>query len=67
MASNLPPLDVKANVFTPRRPYDAIEAEDVAKQAPWSKWGWGLFVPLVFAGNVVVATFAWFIIALVMG
>jgi hypothetical protein len=67
MASNLPPLDVKANVFTPHRPYGATEAEDVSRQAPWSKWGWGLFLPLAFAGNVVVAIFAWFIVALLMG
>jgi hypothetical protein len=60
MASNLPPLDIKVNVLTPHRRYGAI-------QAPWSKWEWGVFVPLAFAGNVVVAIFAWFIVALVMG
>jgi hypothetical protein len=61
MASNLPPLDIKANALTPNRRYGAI------REAPWSKWGWGLLVPLVFAGNVA-AIFAWFILALwVMG
>jgi hypothetical protein len=55
MASNLPPpLDIKANALTPNRRYGAIQ------EAPWSKWGWGLLVPLVFAGNVVAAIFAWF-------
>jgi hypothetical protein len=61
MASNLPPLDIKANTLTPNRRYGAIQ------EAPWSKWGWGLFVPLVLAGNVVMAIFAWFIVALIMG
>jgi hypothetical protein len=34
--------------------------------APWSVLSWGLFLPLVFAGNVVVATLAWFTVELVM-
>jgi hypothetical protein len=34
--------------------------------APWSKLSWGLFVPLVFAGNVAVATLAWIIVGLVV-
>jgi hypothetical protein len=62
MASNLPPLDI--NVLLPRRRQGAM---DVLKQPPWSKWGWGLFVPLVFAGNFAVAILAWFIAALTMG
>jgi hypothetical protein len=33
---------------------------------PWSKLSWSLFLPLVFAGNVVVAILAWFIVELVM-
>jgi hypothetical protein len=61
MASNLPPLDIKADSLTPNSQYGAIQ------ETPWSKWGWGLLVPLVFAGNVVVAVFAWFIVALVLG
>jgi hypothetical protein len=62
MASNLSPLNIKANALTPDRRYGAIQ------EAPWSKWGWGLLVALVFAGNVVVAIFAWVIAALwVMG
>jgi hypothetical protein len=34
--------------------------------APWSKLSWGLFLPLVFVGNVVVATFAWIIVGSLM-
>jgi hypothetical protein len=34
--------------------------------AAWSSLSWGLFIPLVFAGNVAVATLAWFIVELVM-
>jgi hypothetical protein len=69
MASKLPPsdIDIKANVFTRHRRYGAIQGEDIPRQGPWSKWGWSLFVPLAFAGNVVVAIFAWFVVALVMG
>ena len=60
--ASLPQLDIKANGLTPNRRYGAIQ------EAPWSKWGWGLLVALVFAGNVLVAIFAWFIAALwVMG
>ena len=33
---------------------------------PWSKLSWSFFLPLVFAGNVVVAVLAWFIVELVM-
>jgi hypothetical protein len=34
--------------------------------APWRDLGWGLLFPLVFAGNVVVATLAWIIVGWVM-
>jgi hypothetical protein len=61
MASNPSPLNIKANALTPNRRYGAIQ------NAPWFRWGWGLFIPLVFAGNVIVAIFAWYIVALVMG
>jgi hypothetical protein len=44
----------------------AMWPESLSELAPWSKMSWGLFVPLVFAGNVVVATLAWFIVELVM-
>jgi hypothetical protein len=40
--------------------------EGLPALAPWSKLSWGLALPLVFAGNVVVATLAWIIIGLVM-
>jgi hypothetical protein len=44
----------------------AVWTEGLSTPAPWSKTSWGLFVPLVFSGNVVVATLAWFIVELVM-
>jgi hypothetical protein len=60
--ASLPPLDIKANGLTPNRRYGGIQ------EAPSSKWGRGLLVALVLAGNVLVAIFAWFIAALwVMG
>jgi len=34
--------------------------------APWCNLRWGLLFPLVFAGNVVVATVAWIIVGMVM-
>ena len=45
---------------------EAIWPEGLSTFAPWSKLSWGLLVPLVFAGNVVVATLSWFIVELVM-
>jgi hypothetical protein len=30
--------------------------------APWSAPSWGLFVPGVFVGNVVLAILAWFVV-----
>jgi len=32
-------------------------------QAPWHSLSWGLFLPLVFAGNLVLTTLAWIIVA----
>jgi hypothetical protein len=29
---------------------------------PWSTLGWGVFVPAVFVGNVVLAIFAWYFV-----
>jgi hypothetical protein len=34
--------------------------------APWSKLSWGFLLPVVFVGNIVVATSAWIIVGLVM-
>jgi hypothetical protein len=33
-------------------------------RAPWHNLSWGLFLPLVFAGNVVLATLAWIIVSM---
>jgi hypothetical protein len=43
-----------------------ISTEALPKFAPWSKLSWCLLLPLVFAGNVVVAVLAWVIVELVM-
>jgi hypothetical protein len=43
-----------------------ISTEALPKSAPWSKLSWSLLLPLVFAGNVVVAVLAWVIVGLVM-
>ena len=32
----------------------------------WQDLNWGLVLPLVFAGNVVVATLAWFLVGFLM-
>ena len=37
-----------------------------AAGAPWRDMSWGLFLPLVFAGDVVIAILAWTIVGLVM-
>ena len=35
--------------------------------APWRNLSWALFLPLVSAGNVVMATLAWIIVGWIMG
>jgi hypothetical protein len=44
----------------------AVWPERLSIAAPWPKTSRGLFVPLVFSVNVVVAILAWFIVELVM-
>ena len=74
MSSNLFQQDTEARVFrvadASRRDngfwQGASWPEGLPALAPWSKLSWGLFLPLVFAGNVVVATLAWIIVGLVM-
>jgi hypothetical protein len=39
-----------------------LQTSDATRLAPWSVLTWGVFVPGVFAGNVVLAIFAWFIV-----
>jgi hypothetical protein len=43
-----------------------ISTRALPKFAPWPKSSWYLLLPLVFAGNVVVAVLAWVIVGLVM-
>jgi hypothetical protein len=79
MGPNLLQRDTKASAF---RASDASRRDNGLSQeglsqgviwpegfptvAPWSKLSWGLFLPLVFGGNVVVATLAWIIVGLFM-
>lgn len=71
MASNAR-RDTKASAFpapdvaTRRDKGLANWPEGLPALAPWSKLSWGLFVPLAFAGNVVLSTLAWFVVGLVM-
>jgi hypothetical protein len=76
MAANLPQRDTKArvspasNVAKSRHgtglSKGAISPEGLPTLAPWHKLGWGLFLPLVFASNVIVATLVWSIVGLIM-
>jgi hypothetical protein len=51
MASDLP---------SPAR--EVAQTSDRAGLAPWSSLSWGVFIPAVFAGNLVLAIFAWFVV-----
>jgi hypothetical protein len=71
MVSN-PQRDTKASVFpasdvaTSRDKALANWPERLPALAPWSKLSWGLFIPLAFAGNVIMSILAWFVVGLVM-
>jgi hypothetical protein len=39
-----------------------LQTSDATRPALWSVLTWGVFVPAVFVGNVVLAIFAWFIV-----
>jgi hypothetical protein len=45
---------------------EATGKSAAARSAPWRDMSWGLFLPLVFAGDVVIAILAWTIVGLVM-
>jgi hypothetical protein len=52
----------------PHQPYPASEAAEVLQGnalATWSKLKWSFFLPLLFVGNVVAGTLAWFVVGLV--
>jgi hypothetical protein len=61
MASDLLQRDTEASGVAESR-----RGKGLSTLAPLSNLSWGLFIPLVFAGNVAVATLAWFIVELVM-
>jgi hypothetical protein len=62
MASKLHPHDQRDAISSQW----GISTEALPKLAPWSKLSWSLLLPLVFAGNVVVAVLAWVIVGLAM-
>jgi hypothetical protein len=70
MASDALQNDTEASVFPNNDgnglSQGAIWPEGPPTLAPWSNLSWGLFLPLVFAGNVVVAALAWIIVGFVM-
>jgi hypothetical protein len=37
-------------------------ADATVENAPWSRLSWGVVIPAVFAGNVLLAIFAWFVV-----
>jgi hypothetical protein len=44
----------------------AVPILSLPPHAPWRNLSWGLFLPLVFASNVFVSTFAWTVVGLAM-
>jgi hypothetical protein len=75
MASNQPHSDTEARMHLTPNVAKSRHANGFSQRAiwpqlptlsPWHKLGWGLFLPLMFAGNVVVATLAWIIVGLVI-
>jgi hypothetical protein len=49
-------------LFLGDREATLFQTSDAA--TPWSSLSWGVFVPALFVGNVVVAILAWFIVEL---
>jgi hypothetical protein len=73
MASELPQCVTEASVF-PKSDlakswhgsvFSQVDIWPEPTLAPWSKLSWGFFLPLVFAGNVIVIGLAWFLFELV--
>ena len=48
--------------FRPSKMSHMSISASLPSAAPWRNLSWGLFLPLVFAGNVVMATLAWIIV-----
>jgi hypothetical protein len=47
-------------------PYGQPTLLSLPALAPWRNLSWGLFLPLTFAANVVVASLAWIIVWLII-
>jgi hypothetical protein len=75
MSSNLFQIDKDANAFTTfdigmNRQDEGPPERTSSQKGPFARWNkprWGLFLLLVLAGNVLVATLAWIIVRLVTG
>jgi hypothetical protein len=49
-------------LFSGDRESMLFQVADTAWLPPWSTLSWGVFVPAVFVGNVVLAIFAWLVV-----
>jgi len=75
MALNLPQIDTSAFAASGigmNRHSKGPSQRTIWRKGPpsfprWNKPKWGLFLLLVLAGNVLVATIAWIIVRLVVG
>jgi hypothetical protein len=66
MASNLPQTNTEARMHLIPDAAKSRHTNGPSRGAIWPQGPWGLFLPLMVAGNVVVATLAWIIVGLVM-
>jgi hypothetical protein len=53
--------------FRPSKMSHMSISASLPSAAPWRNLSCGLFLPLVFAGNVVMATLAWIIVGWITG
>src|SRR5271167_4512390 len=53
------PLMISGLILRSREP-SPYEKCDLARAAPWSVLSWGVFLPVVFVGNVALAIVAWY-------
>ena len=58
------PKRLKANMPTAQEP--RAHSKNSVRLVPWRQPSWPVFLPLVFAANVGVATLAWFVVGLFM-
>jgi hypothetical protein len=51
-----------SNLLRDRKAAALFQTSDAATPTPWSALSWGVFVPAIFVGNVVLAILAWFVV-----